>query len=202
MTKPKMNLKDLRAELKKLRGAKIDAVDLWDELDEVVRRLPDSPDRDYWTTHDMDVAAIKVKYKLKRWKPKPVELTIVCPHCGWIEKVLIRKKEEVDQRGENWKCPNQDCRFSEAVFPFGKFRGCTVAEVYKQQPSYLAWFMDGVGADSADIREIKEQIEKLPGMKQHLEKYRSKQLQQQWAGRSRFSPAAVDDLCDKLFNGE
>jgi hypothetical protein len=38
-------------------------------------------------------------------------------------------------------------------------------------------------------------------MKPHLEKYRSKQLQQQWAGRSRFSPAAVVDLCDKLFNG-
>jgi uncharacterized protein (DUF3820 family) len=202
MTKPKADLNDLRVQLKRIRGEKIDADDFWDRVQKIVSTLPDSLDKDYWTTADMDVAAIKAKYQKKRWKPKPVELTITCPHCGWIEKVLVRSKEDVGKRGDNWKCPKEGCRFSEAIFPFGKFKGRTVAEVYREQPNYLAWFMEAVEPDSAEVMRIRAEIEKLPGIKKHLEQYHQKQLQAQWTQRSQFSPAAIDDLCDRLFNGE
>jgi len=71
--------------------------------------------------------------------------------------------------------------------PFGKFCGRTITEVYREQPSYLAWFLDAVEADSEEVRAIKAEIEKLPGSQQHLEKYRGQQLKEQWAQRSRFS---------------
>lgn len=157
-------------------------------------------DRDYWTNPDMTVAKIRAKYNLKSWRQEPVGLCIRCPDCGREDEVWLRNKHDV-KRAEKWECPYENCTSNNVRFPFGKFRGCTVAGVYQEQPSYLAWFIDAVESDCAEVRAVKEQIEKLPGIQQRLEEYRSKQLQQQWAGRSRFSPAAVDDLCDRLFNG-
>lgn len=159
---------------------------------------PESPEKDYWTNPDMDVAAIEAKYGLKGWKPKPLTFPTDCEHCGEQGTLTFNTRQDAG----TWKCPNPDCPHNQVRFPFGKFKGLTVTEVLREQPSYLAWFMDAVESDCGEVRAIKEQIEKLPSMKQHLEKYRQRQLQAQGTQRSRLSPVALDDLCDRLFNGE
>jgi hypothetical protein len=158
-------------------------------------------DRDYWTNPDMTVAKIRAKYNLKSWKQEPVGLCIICPDCGREDEVWLRNKHDV-RRAEKWKCPYENCPTNELRMPFGMFKGLTIAEVYQEQPSYLAWFLDVVEPDRAEVRRIRAEIEKLPGIEKHLEKYRQKQLQAQWTQRSQLSPAAIDDLCDRLFNGE
>ena len=42
---------------------------------------PEGPDRDYWTTETL-LKEIKAKYALKRFKPKPVTVTLVRECCG------------------------------------------------------------------------------------------------------------------------
>jgi hypothetical protein len=159
-------------------------------------------DRDYWTNPELTVAKVKAKHKLSKWKPQSVNLTMTCPDCGTEEQIVLQYKKDVVGQGENWKCPNKACPGHEVRMPFGKYRGMTIVEVWRKQPSYLAWFLESVEADCEEVQVVKAEIEKMPGIKWMLEKYHERQLQQQWVGQNHFSPAAIDDLCDKLFNGE
>jgi len=47
----------------------------------------------------------------------------------------------------------------EPRMPFGKYRGKTIAEIFRQDPSYLAWFFCNVDGNE----DIKRAIRALPG---------------------------------------
>ena len=51
--------------------------------------------------------------------------------------------------------------------PFGKYRGKSVSEVLRQDPSYLTWFCDNVAGNGV----LKEAIRELPGFSVGSGKY-------------------------------
>jgi hypothetical protein len=76
--------------------------------------------------------------------------------------VVLQYREDVVTQGEKWKCPNRACAGHEVRMPVGKFKRLVIAEICRRQPSYLAWFMEGVESDCEEVRVVKVEIEKLP----------------------------------------
>ena len=173
---------------------------------------PDGPDRDYWTS-DLTVDQVKRKWHTKKFKPRPLTVTLVRKCCGRrFVHVLANKRKA--RSLEDWRCEEAECRLKTHVMPFGKFEGQTLPYVYEQEPSYLAWFHDTVDG----CEDIKELIRSLPGIEAHLATFRQKQLwrqgrlsQQQPATPAqqevewlmgKFSTETVDLVCSELFGGE
>ena len=55
--------------------------------------------------------------------------------------------------------PDEDNMPTEPQMPFGKYRGKTIAEIFRQDRSYLAWFFCNVDGNE----DIKRVIRALPG---------------------------------------
>ena len=177
---------------------------------------PDGPDRDYWTT-EVTVQDIKAKYGLKRFKLKPVTVTLVRECCGrQFVHVLTARESAICLRDP--ECADPECRRRLATMPFGKFKGQTLSWVYEQSPSYLAWFHETVDG----WKEIKEAIRGLDGIETHLAAFRQKhrqtiqrqlpypetpkqltptQQQVEWL-MGTFTASTVDKVCEELFGGE
>ena len=168
---------------------------------------PEGPDRDYWTT-DSTIKDIKAKYGLKRFKLKPVTVTLVRECCGakFVHVLMARESALCLKDPE---CADPVCRRRLATMPFGKFKGQTLAWVYEQEPSYLAWFHETVEG----CKDVKEAIKGLPGIEAHLDAFRERQqplprtalnaTQQQveWL-MGKFTTPTIDAVCDELFGGE
>ena len=93
---------------------------------------PEGPDREYWTIGDCTVKDIKAKYGLKKFKPKPVTVTLVRECCG-KEFVHVLTARETAKYLTDWKCTDPECRRRTTVMPFGKFKGHTLSTwVYEQ----------------------------------------------------------------------
>lgn len=91
----------------------------------------------------------------------------------------------------------------EPVMPYGKFAGLTPRQILKAESSYLAWFEQTV----EDEPEVKAAIRALPEFPEILVTYlRNKCLKARQAmpGNPVVVPdeAALDALCDRLFNGQ
>ena len=168
---------------------------------------PEGPDRDYWTT-GTSVQEIKKKYGLKRFKPKPVTVTLVRECCGakFVHKLTARESALCLK---DPRCADPECRRRMAVMPFGKFKGELLSWVYELEPSYLAWFHETV----AGCEKVKEAIRSLPGIEAHLAAFQRKQRQPmprkplsstqqevEWL-MGKFSAQTVDEVCDELFGG-
>jgi hypothetical protein len=166
---------------------------------------PEGPDRDYWTT-DSTLKDIKAKYGLKRFKPKPVTVTLVRECCGakFVHVLMARESALCLKDPE---CADPVCRRQLATMPFGKFKGQTLAWVYEQEPSYLAWFHETVDG----CKEVKEAIRGLPGIEAHLAAFRerhslrkpltSTQQEVEWL-MGKFTAETVDRVCEELFGGD
>jgi len=166
----------------------------------------EGPDRDYWTT-GASRDEIKAKYGLKKYKPKPVTVTLVRECCGKCFTHVLKSRESAKHLTD-YKCRDAECRGRTTVMPFGKYAWLTVALVYEKDPSYVAWFHDTV--DGCD--EVKEAIRGLPGIETHLTAFRQKQrlspkqltpTQQEveWL-MGKFSSETVDKVCEELFGEE
>ena len=130
---------------------------------------PEGPNREYWTTPDCTVQDIKEKHGLKKFKPNPVTITLVRECCGAkFVHALANKKEAKSLK--DCKCRDRECQLRTVIMPFGKFAGLTVALVYEQQPSYLAWFHESVEGSE----EVKAVIRSLDGIEAHLTEFRQK----------------------------
>jgi len=169
---------------------------------------PDGPNKEYWTTPDCTVQDIKEKHGLKKFKPNPMTITLVRECCGAkFVHTLANKKEAKSLK--DCKCMDRECRLRTVVMPYGKFAGLTVALVYEQQPSYLAWFYECV----AGCEEVKAVIRGLDGIEAHLTEFRQKprppkpkqrtptQQEAEWL-MGKFSSQTVDAVCQELFGGE
>ena len=55
--------------------------------------------------------------------------------------------------------PDEENMATEPKMPFGKHRGKPISEVFRQDPSYLAWFCDTVDGNEV----LKQAIRALPG---------------------------------------
>ena len=94
---------------------------------------PEGPDRDYWTTETL-LKEIKAKYALKRFKPKPVTVTLVRECCGTrFVHVLTARESAICLKDP--ECADPECRRRMATLPFGMFKGQTLSWVYEQSPS-------------------------------------------------------------------
>ena len=169
---------------------------------------PDGPSKEYWTIPDCTVQDIKERHGLKKFKPEPVTITLVRECCGAkFVHTLVNKKEAKSLK--DCKCMDRECRLRTVVMPYGKFAGLTVALVYEQQPSYLAWFHDCVQG----CEEVKAVIRGLDGIEAHLTEFRQKprlpkptrrtptQQEAEWL-MGKFSSQTVDTVCQELFGGE
>ena len=169
---------------------------------------PEGPNREYWTTPDCTVQDIKEKHGLKKFKPNPITITLVRDCCGAKFVHTLANKKEAKSLTD-CKCMSRECRLRTVVMPFGKFAGLTVALVYEQQPSYLAWFHETVRGSE----EVKAVIRGLDGIEAHLTEFRQKprppkpgrrsptQQEAEWL-MGKFSSQTVDTVCAKLFGGE
>ena len=93
--------------------------------------------------------------------------------------------------------------------PIGKHKGKALAAVMQEEPSYLCWFYDTVDG----FEDIKQAIAALPEFAARLAKYRERKQLKDKTLEQRIeevvcrmfavepSPAEVDSLCDRLFNG-
>jgi hypothetical protein len=161
---------------------------------------PDGPDRDYWLS-ETPVKDIKAKYGLKKFKPKPVTVTLVRECCGKrFVHVLTARESAICLKDPEYADP--ECRRRLATLPFGKFKGQTLRWVYEQEPSYLAWFCETVDG----CEQVKEAIRALEGIEQHLTAFREKRRQPSAATQQevewltgKFSAQTVDFVCDELF---
>jgi hypothetical protein len=174
---------------------------------EAMKDEPEGPDRDYWTTQ-ASRDEIKAKYDMKKYKPKPVTVTLLRECCGKCFTHVLKSRESA-KRLTDYKCRDPECRNRTVTMPFGKYAWLTVALVYEQDPSYLAWFHETV--DSCD--EIKEAIRALDDFEAHLTAYRARrrqvpqkiltptQQQVEWL-MGKFSASTVDLVCEELFGRE
>ena len=200
----------------------MDTTQVWIEeavkaaIAKAIENEPDGPDRDYWAT-ETSLKDIKATYGLKRFKPKPVTVTLVRECCGrQFVHVLTARESAICLKDP--QCADPECRRRLAVMPFGKFKGQTLAWVYEQQPSYLAWFHETVDG----YEEVREAIRALDGIQAHLTAFREKQQQPiqrqlphprtpeqltptqqqvEWL-MGKFSSQTVDAVCEDLFGGE
>jgi len=187
----------------------MDTTQLWREEEvraavaKAMEREPDGPDRDYWTT-ETSLKEIKAKYGLKRFKPKPVTVTLVRECCGKrFVHVLTARESAICLKDP--ECADPECHRRLVTLPFGKFKGQTLSWVYEQAPSYLAWFHETVDG----CEEVKEDIRVLDGIEAHLEALRQKQglspkqltpTQQEveWL-MGKFTAQTIDAVCQELF---
>jgi hypothetical protein len=167
---------------------------------------PEGANKEYWTT-DCTVQDIKEKHGLKKFKPSPLKIVLVRECCGEECVHVLANKRGLNGLSD-WRCMDPQCRLRTVVMPFGKFAGLTVALVYEQQPSYLAWFHETVEG----CEEVKAVIRGLDGIEAHLVAFRQKQrssqkpltsTQQQveWL-MGKFSAQTIDSLCEELFGPE
>ena len=119
---------------------------------------PEGPDRDYWIS-DTAIKDLKAKYGLKRFKPKPVTVTLVRECCGKRFTHMLTARESAICLKDP-ECAGPECRRRLAIMPFGKFKGQTLSWVHEQSPSYLAWFHDTVDG----YEDIKTLIRGLDGI--------------------------------------
>jgi hypothetical protein len=171
---------------------------------------PDGPNKDYWLMKS-NRKDIMVKYGLKSFTPKPLNIVLVRECCGrQFTHFLTNRTQMLDLRDVG--CMEPECRRQRVVMPFGKFMGKTMAWVYEKQPSYLAWFHETVDG----FENIKAAIRLLDGFEEHLEAYRQRpqqptrqpaksvapsRQQVEWL-MGKFSTQTVDDVCARLFGGE
>ncbi len=78
---------------------------------------------------------------------------LVGPVCGSAKDFAIQ--------------PDEDNMATEPRMPFGKYRGKPISEVFRQDPSYLAWFCDAVDGNEV----FKRAIRTLPGFSGASGKY-------------------------------
>ena len=183
--------------------------EVWAAIAKVMEHEPEGPDRDYWTTA-MSRDEIKQKYGLKRFKPKPVTVTLVRECCGKRFTHLLTARESAICLKDP-ECADPECRRRLVVMPFGKFKGQTLSWVCEQEPSYLAWFHETVDG----YEEVKTVIRALDGIQAHLEAFRQKQRQQTQAPKplsptqqevewlmGKFTTQTIEAVCEELFGGE
>ena len=181
-----------------------------------MEKEPEGPGRDYWLT-ETSLKDIKAKHGLKRFKAKPVTVTLVRECCGKrFTHVLTARESAICLKDP--ECADPECRRRLAVIPFGKFKGQTLSWVHEQEPSYLAWFHECVD----DYEDIKTLIRGLDGIEAHLAAFRQKQRQQTFQRQpphpqaprqptpnqqevewliGKFTTQTVDAVCEELFGG-
>ena len=151
------------------------------------------------------------KKKKQEWDP--------CPNCG-DEKLHDMGKGTLDGHDNLLMCHSCGHTFPEpemrktvrtppTVMPFGKFRNRPLDEVFRVEPSYVAWFYETVDGNE----EVKRAIAALPGFAARLAKYRERKGLKDKTIEQRIeevvarmfavepTPQETDALCDRLFNG-
>ena len=161
----------------------------------VLENEPDGPNKEYWTT-ECTITDIRVKHRMRKFKPAPVTVTLVRKCCGREFTHVLTSKQRLKSLAD-WKCFAPECRLKVLVIPFGKFKGQTLPWVYEKSPSYLAWFHETVWG----FEDIKEAIKGMEGMETLIAEYRQHRDSFEWR-KGQFSPQTVDAVCEELFGGE
>ena len=156
---------------------------------------PDGPNKEYWTT-EFTITDIRVKHRMRKFKPNPVAVTLVRKCCGRAFAHVLTSKQRLKSLSD-WKCFAPECRLKVLVIPFGKFKGQTLPWVHEKSPSYLAWFHETVWG----FEDIKEAIKGMEGMETLIAEYRQQKEGLEWR-KGHFSPQTVDTVCEELFGGE
>ena len=156
---------------------------------------PEGPNKDYWTT-ECTITDIRVKHRMRKFKPDPVAVTLVRKCCGREFVHVLTSKQRLKSLSD-WKCFAPECRLKVLVIPFGKFKGQTLPFVHEKSPSYLAWFHETVWG----FEDIKEAIKGMEGMEALIAEYRQQKEGLEWR-KGRFSSQTVDAVCEELFGGE
>ena len=142
-----------------------------------------------------------------------------CPDCG-EELLNVSDSEEnlvmCTECGKTFPEPplgpvtkkRKEKKGKELRLPFGRFKGRTLVDVMREEPSYLCWFHDTV----EDRRELKAAMEALPDFPARLAAYRERRSVKQRTLEEtiedvvtrmfRVEPTQgeVDRLCDELFD--
>ena len=91
---------------------------------------PEGPNQDYWTT-ETSVEDVKAKYHMKKFKPKPLTVTLVRECCGErFIHVLTARESAICLKDRHAPIPS--AAGGSVTMPFGKFKGQTLSWVYEQ----------------------------------------------------------------------
>jgi len=146
-----------------------------------------------------------------RGKHTEITLTIKCPRCNSERTVTLKGKAELKRlaRKECSGCVAQraaENRHLEIPLPFGKFKGKTINFVMEEQPNYLAWFVDTIKGHDGLVEQIKTHTQFPQAWAEYMERQirtmpRERREAMEWQA-GRFSQQTIDELCNRIFDGD